>query len=194
MKALVLALAGLLLVGSQAKAAGTQGEDNRVEIILDATVVRQCQLDLNPMSNPIQKVDDAINDIKLQNAPGALKSALVDDTKSKTVYETCNEDYKIRVLSANGGLLTDRAGDSRKAPYTIQYPANDLSLVSIASADAVAGVEIQKTLAAYEARSPQGIGYAPVDEQNVLQLSFPKQRDFPSAGYHDVLALEMSAP
>ena len=201
MKRSLLALA-LILAANNAFAAGTLGEDNRVEINLKATVARSCFLDFNDEAAAEQKVDQDMDDAGNSLLELAIqlkgREAAGSDDREVTVRETCNEDYQVSIYSANGGLALDLGVDGNgdpmgpghvhayKVKYTTSTGEETAELMSSDIAQATPHIEA-KLISDHDASGAT----SPFFKANVVKLSFPKAKGLPKGEYTDVLALEM---
>lgn len=162
--------------------------DNQIDINLSATVARSCLLDLAPAAEPSKLSDNKV--MSLQLSP---REAAASDVISIPVFETCNEDFKITLKSANGGMK--HASSAFVKSYEVKYHQAGGEFVQQSSALSGAGMSITKTVAQWRAEDPVNHteGMTPSFEQRSLILTAEKEADLPKGEYADVLTLEMSS-
>jgi hypothetical protein len=204
----LLSAALLMIIGNKALAAdgGTMGSDNIVEVRMDADVVRSCNLDFNSVAGAqIVEKDAKIggaapvdNVILASNGPASIAPVVFD---AISVYETCNDDFKLEIRSLHGGLAHSSDGgvtDDRVIPYNIKYtsPSDATTQFSSTStaekASLVTAPQISKSLAGYQAKPGQS-GSAWNHTASSLQLDLMSQEALPKGHYSDLLQIQMSA-
>lgn len=206
-KVVLMMFAMVALVASKANADASMPGDpdgNAVNVILQADVSRDCNLDFAALGDsPVVTKNATVSGAALEsNAILALSGETPATVAFDqiTVYETCNDDFKLAFRSANGGLgHLDPAGTNgeldRVVPYSIVYsnPADMSAPLLMTSTDiAAADEEVVRNLADFQAVGGQE-GSSWYHSPASLDISLTQEHALPIGSYTDVLEIQMSA-
>lgn len=162
--------------------------DNQITIQANAEVTRSCMLDFAP-ANASQQSVLVFNALDITLAAREVDAG--PEVATATVYETCNEDYKIIMRSLNGGLK--HASNGYVHAYSATYPrSNDSVLLSMQSSELFGGVAINKTVDDWRTNHPGNEGKSPYFEPRSFVISIPKSPNLQSGFYSDTISLEIT--
>ena len=174
--------------------AGTLGQDNSLVINISSVVSRHCNLDFDPgtgSQSVTKSVSTAIDQIYASDkAAVQVEGPMMADIP---LYETCNDNFKLTLMSANGGLAL--SGDPAKTlvPYSITYSAVGYSADKKSTSALVAGYDMHRTLLSFQQASAgnakQGLQHSPAN----LSFAVVPQKGIPAGQYSDIVSLQMSA-
>lgn len=161
--------------------------DGRLNLTLNGYVGRNCTIDFAPAASAAQSTL-TLNSIPIALAP---REEVSQEVIPLTVYETCNEDYKIRFKSLNGGLKHSVNGYVHQ--YSLSYPrSNENSILDFTSADALSGLALNKTIDDWRSTNPGSAGLTPYFSARTLNITIPKVHGLQSGYYSDTIVIEMS--
>lgn len=182
MKRLTLLALGVILAASTSFADDTADqlayEENSIAVDISATVDRHCFLDFSNGAAVADHDESATATLEIQklarDPQGASHSA-----PDINVYETCNDAFRVKISSLNGGLKKG----TRIHEYAIAYPKQN-------GDDQVMSAQVIGTTPQELSKDPGAVSGLVFAERK-LKLSTVKAADLPKGQYVDTLTLEM---
>jgi hypothetical protein len=189
MKSSLLVLTAILSLGLSAHA---DNADNTISLNMSAQVTRACYMDFNDANAAAQLETKSLSLIQIQAGPRELAPA--PDTYTVPVYETCNDDYQVSVISVQGGLKQEVAGGAGYVhEYDVSYTNADGSEHAFGSASVKGSADIKsEKVLSRPLSAAEKLGASPLFEQNNIKLSFPKSKKLAQGTYSDTIKLDMN--
>jgi len=190
----VVVAAGNFAHAGAGAATGSSGPLNLLVINISTVVNQHCNLDFDSGSGVSQVVTKTptLSDDKIFASDRAGVQAEIKLMDDIAVYETCNDNFKLTLTSANGGLALGGDPSKTLVPYSISYLAVGFSVDKQPTSSLALGHDMHRTLASFQGvvgNANKGLNHSPAS----LSFAVVPQKGIPVGAYSDLVSLQMSA-